>query len=396
MARRPIPASVDEVDLEFADAKKSKSPKADAFAQIAARSKSFRQAREVLRRVRAVPTIFPCVDYKLRVGGWPLDRIAFVHGPSAAGKTMFLHGLGLSFLKRGHMYCPIDGERTTPFPWLETLFGEYASSSRFIASRPESYEQAVDDVRHMCTGLAEMREKGRVPKNTTCLFAVDSIGSLVPMDIQAKIRKHAAESKDGSVDGYKGAAGMIQAALNKSWLRQLVPLMDATGCTIAFIVRETTDKNASANDRMYGSDWRLTGGESMKYEASVQVRVAAAKILREDPEDWKSAPVGEKHYAEIRKTKVSAREETVEKTTFHTSNGAWTPEGFDIGRDLLELGTELGVVKRSGAWISFGGKRFQGDKRFLTSASPEYLRDLETACREKFTEDVAKRADVLI
>ena len=263
---------------------------------------------------------------------------------------------------------------------------------RFIASRPESYEQAVDDVRKIALGVAEARLKGKIEKDTTCLFGVDSIGKLVPLDIQEKIRKHAAETKDGSVDGYRGAAGMIKASLNKAWLDQLIPLMHSTGCAIVFIVRESKDRDASARDRQYGSDWKTTGGGSLLYEASLEIRVSDAKMIREDPEDWKSAVVGERHLCEIRKTKVSARQDVVEKCSFATSNGKWTPEGFDRARDLLDLGEDLGVVKRSGSWVSYGGKRFQGERGFLQAATPEYLDRLESDCRAKF--DVT-RSDVV-
>lgn len=374
-----------------------KRPEAKVFAEIAGRSKGFRPARQVLRRVRAVPTIFPAVDYRLRVAGWPIDRTAFIHGPSIAGKTTFANGLGLSFLRRSHMYALMDAEHTTPIPWLETLFGEYADDPRFIASRPASYEQAVDDVRRISQGVAEARAKGRIPPETTCLFVVDSIGKLVPLDIQEKIRKHAAESDKGSVDGYSGAAGMIKAAMNKAWLDQLVPEMAQTGCAIAFIVREAKDRTATARDATFGNDWKTTGGASLLYEASVEIRVADARILRENPEDWKSAPVGESHLVEVRKTKVAARQDAVERTYFHTSNGRWTPEGFDSARDLLELGQELGVVKASGSWVSFGGKRFQGARRFLLHAaeSPGYVAELDAACRAKFRPDAEKRADIV-
>ncbi len=376
---------------------KARRPEAKAFAEIAAKSKSFRPAREVLRRVRAVPTIFPVLDWKLRVGGWPIDRTAFIHGPSGEGKTTCLNGLGLSFLQRGHLYALVDAEMTTPHPWLAAQFGEYADDPRFIASRPESYEQAVDDVRRVALGVAEAREKGRIPKDTTCLFGVDSLGKLVPQDIQEKIKKHAAETKDGSVDGYRGASGMIKAAMNKAWLDQLIPLMHSTGCAIAFIIRESKDRDASARARQFGSDWKTTGGASVIYDASVELRVAEAEIVREDPKNWKSEVLGERHHVEIRKTKVSKRADVVEHAFFCTSNGKWTPEGFDRSRDLMELGLELGAVKRGGAWLSYGGKRRQGERQFLAllAENPDYLLDLEAACRSRFREDVAKRSDIV-
>jgi recombination protein RecA len=386
---------VDESAADFAPELPAKRPGAKAFADIAAGTSSFRPARQVLRRVRSVPTIFPGLDHKLRVGGWPIDRVAFVHGPSMAGKTTFVQGLGLSFLRRGHMYAFMDAEHTTPAPWLEILLGQYVDDPRFVASRPESYEQAVDDVRKTALGLKAAREAGKVPPDTTCLFVVDSLGKLVPLDIQEKIRKHAAESKDGSVDGYRGASGMIKAALNKAWLDQLIPLMASTGCAIVFVVRESQDRDATARDRMFGNDWKTTGGSSLLYEASIEIRVSESKVVREDPDDWKSAAVGERHTVEIRKTKVSAREDVVEKCSFATSNGLWTPEGFDRARDLLDLGEDLGVVERGGSWVSFGGRKFQGERRFLQGADPELLDALEAACRAASAADVAKRADVL-
>lgn len=368
-------------------------PEARAFAEIAGRSKSFRPPREVLKRVRAVPTIFPAIDWKTRVGGWPIDRITILHGPSGYGKTKLYLGLGLSFLKRGHMFCPIDAERTTPFPWVETLYGELAGDPGFFASRPDNYEQAVDDVRRVAEGLAEARAKGRVPPDTTALFVVDSLGKLVPQDIQAKIRKAGAESEKGSVDGMSGAAGLIKAALHKAWLDELIPLMDRTGCGILLVIREAKDMNASSRDRQFGADWKLQGGESPKYEGSLVVRVSHASMVYEG--DGDESAIGERHTVQIHKTKVSAREDRVEQTYFWTSNGQKGPEGFDRARDLLYLGGELGVLKKSGAWVSFERKRWQGEARFAATADAATLDALEAACREKFGEDVAKRADVV-
>src|SRR6185312_9318336 len=362
MARR----SKEETAAEFAPESVSR-PNAKAFAEIAAKSKSFRPAREVLRRVRAVPTIFPHVDWKLRVGGWPIDRIAMIHGESGFGKTTFLHGLGLSFLRRGHIYAPIDAEHTTPAPWLEELLGSYVDDPRLIASRPESYEQAVDDVERIAEGVAEARKKGDIPPETTCLFGVDSIGKLTPQNILERMKKHAAEHEKGSIDGFSGAAGMIRAAMNKAWLDRLVPLMSRTGCAIAFIAREAKDKNATADDRKYGRDWVTTGGASLYYDASLDIRIAHAKMIHESEgtEGYKSPVVGELHVVEIHKTKVSAREREVETSWFSTSNGRLTPPGFDRARDLMMLGLQLEVIALRGSWLSFGGHRWQGKNKFL-------------------------------
>jgi recombination protein RecA len=371
-------------------------PEARAFAEIAERSKSFRPAREVLRRVRAVPTIFPLVDWKTRVGGWPIDRVGILHGPSAAGKTFFLHGLGLSFLRRGHMYCFVDAEMTTPIPWIETLFGAHADDPAFVALRPKSYEEAVDGVRRVAEGVAEMRAKGKLPPETTALFGVDSLKKLVPEDLWERIQKKGAQGADGSVDGFGGGAGRLKALLNAAWLDQLVPLMYHTGCAIVLIAREGEDQNASPRDKQFGKDWKVTGGRSLPFDSSISVRVARASGVYEGGgEGEKGTLIGEKHLVEIHKTKVSARQDLVERTYFHTSNGVRSPEGFDRARDLLMLGEELEVVKRSGSWLSFARKRWQGDARFVAGADAAVLDALEAACREKISEEAAKRADVV-
>jgi hypothetical protein len=186
---------------------------------------------------------------------------------------------------------------------------------------------------------------------------------------------------------------MIQAAMNKAWLSRLVPLMHDTGCAIALIARETEDRNASANDRKWGNDWKVVGGRALKFDSSLSVRVAHAKMIHEDEKDYKSPVVGELHLVEIRKTKVSARESEVERCWFSTSNGALTPVGFDRTRDLLELGCDLEVIKQGGGRYAFGGNRWHGKNQFLTKVKPEVLDAIEVACRAKF--DSQLRADIV-
>lgn len=372
-------------------------PEAKVFAEIAARSKSFRPARETLRRVRAVPTIFPDYDRKTRVGGHPVDRVTVVHGPSSHGKTVFTHGLGLSFLRRGHLYCPIDAEMTTPIDWVETLLGEHADNPAFLASRPKSYEQAVDDVRRVAEGVADARAKGKLPPETTCLFAVDSIRKLVPEDIQARIKKLGAEGEKGSVDGFSGAAGRMRAAMNAAWLDELVPLMYHTGCAILFVGREADDPNADARDRQFGNDWKLTGGRGLYFDSSLVVRISRDAYVweGEGEAETKKVAIGERHRVEIHKTKVAAHQDKIDRAYFWTSNGLRAPEGFWRARDVLHVGKATGVVKAAGSWLSFDRKRWQGEERFLAGASAEVLDAIEAAARGKFAEDAAKRADVV-
>ena len=364
------------------------------FAAIAERSKNFRPAREELRRVRAVPTIFPHVDYKTHVGGWPTDRVCVVHGPSAHGKSKYVLGLIRSFLMRGNAARYVDAEMTTPPDFAATHIGhDLIDSPAFLTMRPRSYEQVVDEVRRDATDIWKSREKGDLPPETTCLYVVDSLRKLWPQDLQERIRKAGAESKDGSVDGMSGAAGRMRASLNSAWLDELVPLMYHAGSCIVFIGREADDPNADAMARRYKRDWRLTGGRGLEFDSSMVVRVERDEWVKQGPKDDPTI-VGERHRVVIRKTKVAQLEDREEVGYFTTTNGVARPEGFDRGRDILLLAEELGVVKRSGAWLQFERRRWNGDAKFA-DAEDEVLDEVEAACRAKFSEDAARRAEVL-
>ena len=224
---------------------------------------------------------------------------------------------------------------------------------------------------------------------------VDSIRKLVPEDIQARIKKMGAEGDKGSVDGYSGAAGRMRAAMNAAWLDELVPLMYHAGCSIVFVGREAEDPTADARNKQFGNDWKLTGGKALFFDSSLVVRVSRASFVTVGPEKEKTI-VGERHRVEIHKTKVSRSQDRTEEAFFHTANGVEAPEGFDRARDVLMVGEELGLVKRAGSWISFGGKRWQGESRFVEAASPELLDELERAARERFDQDAKLRSDVLV
>src|SRR5271157_325155 len=124
-----------------------------ALARVAGKMGRWRPARQVLRTVRAVPTIFPWLDYATRVRGFPVERISVIHGPSAEGKTKLALGLLLSFLRRGHFAWHVDAEKTTPIDWVGDLFAAYADDPCYLALRPKSYEETADAVREGCKAL---------------------------------------------------------------------------------------------------------------------------------------------------------------------------------------------------------------------------------------------------
>lgn len=355
-----------------------------ALAAVAADFKGWRPAPEVLRKIEAVPTIFPQYDAAVRVGGHPISRFTLVHGPSNEGKTAFTLGLGRSFLERGHFFAFADAERTTPPDWLKTLFGQWHDHPAFVALPIHTYEQTVDGVRDFCTKVAAARDKGDLPPDVTGLIVIDSIRKLVPAGLLKTLLKEGAEGskKSKGVDGFGGRAGQIKAALNAAWVDELIPLLADTRMAMAVIARETTDPNAG----MYDEGIKVGGGSALYYDSSLDIRVSR-RFIRDG--DDKGRIYGERHTLEIRKTKVAKKEEQHPRAYFHTSNGTLSPEGFDRPRDLVELGIATGIIELKGSWYSYdtgeeSGKLGQGEHgavKFL-HANPPTMALIEEAIRD--------------
>jgi recA bacterial DNA recombination protein len=295
-------------------------------------------AEENVREVRAVPSIFPLVDAVLRVGGWPTDRFGLVHGPSNEGKTMFVLGLLLSFLMRGHIGAFIDGERSTPKDWLLKLFPQAVlRSPLFRHMYPQSYEQTVDAVRALCETVGDAKAKGEVDANTTGIIVVDSLRKLTPKKLLDKLLKEGstevapdddekkkrgrhAKKKGGGVDGMSGAAGRYKAQLNAAWMDELTVILEQTGMAMVAIGREY---KAGGNSTISfgGDEWVLGGGESVYFESSVVARIELQCPLFEGDGSAKRM-YGERHSLQVRKTKIGDKEVRYPLAFFHTSNGS--------------------------------------------------------------------------
>lgn len=344
----------------------------------AARSfEAWRPAREVLTEVSAVPTIFPQFDVAVRVGGLPIERITLTHGPSNHGKSLFVLGLGRSFLQAGHPFFFVDAEQTTPMKWVRELLGDQADNPLFFAERPESYEQAVDLVRAAMKSLRELRDGGTFPEATTALVAIDSLRKLTPKRLMDEVVKGADRGKDGKgVDGAGGRAGQYRAALNAAWLDELVPLLAHARAAGVLVARETENPDAG----FFAVDYKVGGGRAVVYDSSLRIRVERAS--------WTKGPDaqvdGERIRLTILKTKVGGKDDKVVKAYFHVSNGRLSPPGFDRARDVMEMARGAKIVEVRGAYFAWGDQRWRGEHDALKylRANPEALRALEDKCRQ--------------
>lgn len=360
-----------------------------------------------LREVRAVPTIFPGVDASLGVGGWPTDRFGLVHGESNEGKTTFVLGLLLSFLLRGHAAALIDAERSTPASWVKKLFpAELLASPAFRVLYPGTYEETRIAVRAWAEAIGESRAKGEIDAETTGILVLDSIRKLVPKRLLDNLLKAEVADEEeekgkgggrfgkkkggGGIDGMGGRAAQYKAALNAAWMDELTVLLAQTGTCMVAIGREykASDGGGALS---FGDDFVLGGGGALFFESSVVARVGVEKLLYTG-EDKDRRLVGEKHFVQVRKTKIAGKVQRYPLAHFHTSNGAEYPFGFDVARDLLEVGQDCGVVELNGSWFAFGKEKLgQGElaaaKKLATT--PTLREQLEFAVRATFPVDAS-------
>lgn len=368
-------------------AAKKRGEQADRLAAISAVAKrfsAFQPASEIFTEVKSVQTIFPQIDVATKCGGFPIERVSLVHGPSNEGKTVMAIGVGKSFLLRDHFFGFVDAEFSTPVSWLNTLMGGYVNHPGFVAMHPTSFEKTRDSVKEFLETIAEAKDKGDIDKHTSALVVVDSIRKLVPERLMEALKK---DAEKVGLDGMSGRGAQYKAALLAQWLDELVPLIYHTNAAILLITRETEKPNAGPYEQQYV----ISGGKAPIYESSLVARITRNFVKEGDD------TVGERHTVRIWKTKIGSKEGKYVDGHFHTSNGSKSPAGFDISRDILEMSLDCGIInKKAGKhWFTrangrFGEGEMLGDSEAETvqairAFAPEQLHELETLVRNEYT-----------
>jgi len=349
---------------------------------------AWRPASEVLTAVRAVPTRFVQLDHALRCGGWPIERFTLVHGPSNHGKTVFAAGLEDSFLTVGGLAHHIDAERTSPFPWFRVLMGERADSRLFTADRPDTYEGVMASVRNYLNTIIRLKNGGDLEPDVPAIIVCDSMRKLVPKDMMKEILEAEKAAAEGDIKGGRDRSAQLKAKMNAAWMDELIPHLEKAGANFVAIGRELQDPDADMWAKKFGTDYKIGGGGAMYFDASIVARIERAAWVGNGKEGKDRKVYGERHRVTIKKTKVAAKDDKVAVAYFHTSNGTFIPEGFDRGRDVLEIGERLGVIDKTGAWYSFEGERIgNGRDNVVTqlSQNPEWCGRIERECRDRFS-----------
>lgn len=248
------------------------------------------------------------LDIALGGQGLPRGRIIEIYGPESSGKTTLALHVCAEAQKQGGIAAIIDAEHAFDPSWAKKIGVELET---LLASQPSNGEEAMQ--------ICEMLVKS----NAVDVIVVDSVAALVP--------KKELEGEIG--DSHVG----LQARLMSQAMRKLTGAIAKSKCVVIFInqIREKVGV-------MFGSPETTPGGRALKFYTSCRIDVRRIGALKDGEEQ-----VGQRVKAKIVKNKVAPPFRIAEFDMMHTN-------GISYEGDLLELGTELKIVNRSGAWFKYG------------------------------------------
>jgi len=291
--------------------------------------------------VQVVPTGSIGLDIALGIGGYPKGRIIEIYGPESSGKTtLTLHAIA-QVQKAGGVAAFIDAEHALDPAYARKLG---VKTDEMLVSQPDYGEQALE--------IADML----VRSNAVDIVVVDSVAALVPK----------AEIEGDMGDSHVG----LQARLMSQALRKLTGTVARSNCLLVFINQIRMKIGV-----MFGSPETTTGGNALKFYASVRLDIRRIGQIKEAASSDKKDPVaiGNRTRVKVVKNKMAPPFREVE---FDILYG----QGISRAGDLIDLATELGIIEKSGAWFSFGAERIgQGRENAKTylEQRPELMDKLE-------------------
>jgi recombination protein RecA len=294
------------------------------------------------RPIVSVPVISTsslALDKALGIGGLPRGRVVEIFGPEASGKTtLALHAVAEA-QKLDGIAAFIDAEHA-----LDTVYAKKlgVNCDELLVSQPDTGEQALE--------IADML----VRSGAIDILVIDSVAALVPR---------------AEIEGEMGDAHMgLQARLMSQALRKLTGTISKTNTCVIFINQMRMKIGV-----VFGNPETTTGGNALKFYASVRLDIRRTNTLKEGQDI-----VGSRTRVRVVKNKLAP---PFMEAEFDVIYG----EGISRMGDLIDTAAEQGIIEKSGAWYSFGGERIgqgrENVKRFLTD-HPEIFDTIYSKTRE--------------
>jgi recombination protein RecA len=273
--------------------------------------------------ISAVSTGSVALDIALGIGGIPRGRITEIYGPESSGKTTLCQHVIANVQAGGGTAAYIDAEHALDPTYAERCGVDVAN---LLISQPDTGEQALE--------IAEML----VRSGAVELVVIDSVAALVP---RAEIEGEMGDSHVG-----------LQARLMSQALRKLTGTINSTKTAVMF-TNQLRDKIGV----MFGSPETTTGGKALKFYASVRLDIRRIESIKQGND-----VVGSRVRVKVVKNKVAPPFRQCEFDIMFN-------EGISKEGGLIDLGLEMGLVKKSGAWFNYGeirlGQGRENAKEFL-------------------------------
>ena len=294
----------------------------------------------VVQDVEVIPSGSIGLDIALGVGGYPKGRIVEIYGPESSGKTtLTLHAIAEA-QKAGGIAAFIDAEHAFDRFYAEKLGVDI---DNLIISQPDNGEQALEIADNL------------IRSGAIDIVIIDSVAALTP---KSEIEGEMGDSKMG-----------LHARLMSQALRKLTSSISKTKCTVIFI-NQLREKIGV----MFGNPETTTGGNALKFYASVRLDIRRSTQIK----DAGGEVSGNKTRVKVVKNKVAPPFKAAE---FDIMYG----EGISRIGEILDLGVEYDIIKKSGSWFSYGDTKLgQGRDavKILLKDNPELLEELEDKIKE--------------
>lgn len=291
--------------------------------------------------VPAISTGSLGLDIALGIGGIPRGRVIEIYGPESSGKTTLAMHCIAEAQKKGGMAAFIDAEHAFDKSYAERLG---IDTENLLISQPDNGEQALEITEHL------------IRSGAIDIIVIDSVAALTP---KAELEGEMGDSKMG-----------LQARLMSQALRKLTGAINKTGCSCIFI-NQLREKIGV----MFGNPETTTGGNALKFYASVRLDIRRIGQIKESPDSI----TGNRVKVKVVKNKVAPPFKVIE---FDIMYG----EGISKVGEILDLGVELDIIEKAGSWFSYSGNKLgQGRDtvKGLLKDNPELSDEIEAKIRDK-------------